>query len=118
MNIIHFPPKKKGNKFGAKRVFYDGIWFASIKEKEYYKLLKYRRMGGEISDIELQPKFDHMVNNKKVFTYIADFAFTESETNERVIVDVKGLTKGSAYQLFKVKKKCIEAEYGVKIEEV
>ena len=33
------------------------------------------------------------------------------------IIDVKGLKKGSAYQLFKLKKKIVEALYNIEIIE-
>ena len=108
------------NKFNAKTIIIDGIKFQSIKEGNYYKQLLLQKKAKNESDrvvhIELQPRFDIIVNGKKIGFYKADFKTTYAD-NRIEIVDVKGLKKGSAYQLFKIKKKIVEALYNIEIIE-
>lgn len=109
------------NKYGAKKVVYDGIIFDSIKEKDRYaKLLILKRAkepSRRVVDIVLQKKYDVHVNGIKVFYYKLDFEVTYADGRIEY-EDVKGCRVGCAYQLFKLKKKCVEAEYGITITEV
>ena len=109
------------NKYGAKEVVYNGIKFDSKKEKDYYaKLLILKRakqLDKRVVRIELQKRYDVHVNGIKVFFYKLDFKVTYADGRIEC-VDVKGCKKGCAYQLFSLKKKCVEAEYGIKIIEV
>lgn len=108
------------NKFGAKKIIIDGIKFDSIKEGRYYMQLclqkKATNPSRRVVDLELQPRFDIIVNNKKICHYKADFRIRYADGRIEV-VDVKGLKKGSSYQLFKLKKKLVEALYGIEIIE-
>ena len=49
-------------------------------------------------------------------TYTADFVYTMG--GKTVVEDVKGLTKGAAYELFKAKKKMLYFRYGYLVTEV
>lgn len=107
------------NKFNAKKTIVDNITFDSKKEANYYKrlcLLKKATRIDKVLNIELQPRYDIIVNKIKIGFYKADFKVTYPNRVE--IVDVKGLKKGSAYQLFRLKKKLVEALYNIKIIEV
>lgn len=97
------------SKYGAKKTEIDGIEFDSGKEADRYIELKLLERAGEISDLELQPKFDFKIEDKKIFTYIADFCYTEN--GKRIIEDVKGFKT----PVFCLKKRLIEAQFGVKI---
>ncbi len=108
------------NKFGAKKTEVDGIVFDSKKEANYYSQLKLQKKAknkvDRVVSIELQPRFDIVINGQKIGFYKADFrvVYTYGRTE---IIDVKGLKKGSAYQLFRLKKKIVEALYNIEIIE-
>ena len=104
------------NKFNARKVTIDGITFDSEKEGRRYQELKLLERANEISRLELQPAFKHTVNGEHCFTYKADFSYFTND--KRIIEDVKGFKKGSAYAHFRTKKKCIEAQYGLEIVEI
>ena len=108
------------NKFNAKKCEYKGIKFDSLKERDYYIQLELQKKATDhkdrVVDIELQPIFDVIVNNKKICKYKADFVVIYADLRIEYI-DVKGLKKGSAYQLFKLKKKLVEALYNIEIIE-
>lgn len=100
------------NKYGAIKTEIDGIKFDSKKEADRYGKLKLLKMAGEIIYIELQPRFDIKINGKFCGFYKADFRITWKSGNV-TIEDVKGM-KTPVYNL---KKKIIEAMYGIKIIE-
>lgn len=95
----------------------DGIRFDSQAEGRRYSQLKLLEKAGEIKNIELQPKFPMEVNGKKVGRYTADFAYHDRATGKQVVEDVKSpsTAKGEAYRL---RKKLVEALYGITITEV
>ena len=81
------------NKYNNKKVQVDMYVFDSIRESQRYKELKLLERAGEISNLELQPKFllqeSFKKNGKtyKAINYIADFMYEE---NGKVVVeDVK-----------------------------
>jgi|TARA_Y100000310_G_scaffold126112_1_gene124867 hypothetical protein len=101
------------NKYGAVRVRIDGIDFDSRAEARRYVDLKMLEKAGEIRNLELQPKFECVVDGTKICTYRADFQYFCG--NERVVEDVKGV-KTPVYRL---KKKLVEALFrGIKITEI
>ncbi len=112
---------KKGNKFHAKRTEYNGKMYHSAKEARYRKHLELLKHAHELKDrvtiIEEQVHYPIKIKNHHCFSYFLDFKIHYGD-NRVEYVDVKGLTKGSAYDLFKCKKACVEAEYGIKIKEV
>lgn len=65
-------------------------------------------------DLELQPRFQLLVNGHKVGTYVGDFAFVDCGSGQRVVQDVKGVRT----PIYRLKKKLLLAIYGVQIEEV
>jgi len=109
--------EKKGNKYNAIRVEYNGLWFDSLKERSRYINLKYLELNGDIKDIVHHVVFLLESNNKKVCNYEADFQYTDIKTGEMVVEDVKSTAtrKLSTYQL---KKKLMLAQYGVNIKEI
>lgn len=108
------------NKFNAKTIIIDGIKFQSIKEGNYYQQLllqkKAKNESDRVIDFEVHPRYDIIVNSQKIGFYKADFKVKYADKRIE-IVDVKGLKKGSAYQLFKIKKKLAEALYNIEIIE-
>ena len=100
------------SKYGAIKTEVDGFVFASKREAHRYSELKLAERNGDISNLELQPKFPLIVNGKKVATYIADFRY--KERGEVVIEDAKGFRTA----IYRLKKKIVEAQYGIEIVEV
>jgi hypothetical protein len=97
-------------KYRAQPVVIDGIRFASKAEARRYGQLKLLEKAGEISGLQLQPKFPIVVNGVKVCAYIADFAYFTA--TGRVVEDVKGVQT----PMFRLKRKLVEAIYpGVQI---
>lgn len=87
----------KKPKYNNKKVVIDGIKFDSTAEANRYKDLLLMQRAGEISDLELQPrfrlikgvKFSGDARAKPDIRYTADFAYTDNKTGQRVIEDVK-----------------------------
>lgn len=112
---------KKGNKYGAKKTEVDGYIFDSKREAEYYTELKIREKAGEITHLELQPRFDCIVNGMHICSYVADFRFQEGVkkdgdflVRDMRVVDVKGVKT----PVYRIKKKLCEALFNITILEV
>ncbi len=109
------------HKYHAIPTVIDGIRFASKKEARRYQELKLLEKAGEIWELELQPKFPLIVmplNQThaalKVGEYRADFAYYDKRRrSHKTIEDCKGV-KTETYRL---KKKMVEAIYGIQILE-
>lgn len=100
------------NKFNAVRTVIDGVTFASKREAARYCELKLMEKAGEISRLVLQPEFPIIIRGKKCFVYKADFGYFTGKA--RVIED----TKGFKTQVYRLKKKIVEATYDFEIQEV
>ena len=112
---LAYKPKKKG-KYGSERTEVDGIKFHSHKEARRYGVLRIRELAGEITDLELQPKFTITINGKKIFDYFADFRFKIVATGETVVEDVKSPATRKK-ESYRIKKKAVEAQYSITIIE-
>lgn len=106
----------KRRKFGNKPTTIDGRRFDSKKEAKRYCELKLLEASGQIRLLECQPRFAIEIDGHKITTYVADFAYVDTKAG-RVIEDVKG---GSATKtpVYRLKKKLVEAVYGIEIREV
>tara|TARA_X000001388_G_scaffold67229_1_gene54460 strand:+ start:1564 stop:1905 length:342 start_codon:yes stop_codon:yes gene_type:complete len=112
----------KWNKYKAIRTEVDGIMFHSKKEAKRYSELKLLEKAGEISQLELQPKFIIQIEGIKICNYIADFRYidkkaqgTNGQMGTTVVEDVKGVLT----PVYRLKKKLVEALYPyVKIREL
>lgn len=93
------------------------VWhfMSSKKEAARYTELFFKSRLGEIRDLVVQPKFPVRINGKLVFTYRADFQYTRP-TGAVIVEDVK--PKGFRDRIYLLKKKAVEAAYGIKIHEV
>lgn len=124
----------KGNKYGNKKVEYDGLKFDSKKEKDRYIFLKAQEMLGNIQDLQLQVKYElipaikeeyveHLKTKDRVktrtvqlaITYTCDFQYYKN--GELIIEDVKSSPKMLAKE-YVLKKKILFALKGLKITEV
>lgn len=104
-------------KYHAEPIFVDGHRFASKAEARRYSSLKLLQRAGEIEDLELQPRYDIVVNGRRIGFYKADFKYTNCLAGETVIEDVKSAPTAKN-PLYRLKKKLVEAIYGVTIVEV
>jgi hypothetical protein len=103
------------NKYNAHKTVVDNITFDSKKEANRYAELKMcmlARGNDKVVNLELQPKYPCVVNGKKVCTYIADFKI-EYADGTVVVEDVKGMRT----PIYRLKKKLVEALYGIEIVE-
>lgn len=109
------------NKFNAKQIVVDGITFDSTKEGKYYVTLKYKKYlsnpAERVTDIQCQVKYSIDIEGIHICNYFLDFKVKYADGRIEC-VDVKGLKMGAAYQIFRLKKKLVEAIYGIKIIEV
>lgn len=128
------------SKYNNKPIQIDGIWFDSTKEGKYYLYLKQLQLEGKISNLRMQvpfvllpPVYREIEKTKQLKTkvktwtervciqrdmkYFADFVYTDNNTEEEVVVDVKSsiTRKKDAYRL---KKKMMLALKGIEIKEV
>jgi hypothetical protein len=101
------------NKYRARSITVDGIRFPSRLEANRYGELKLLERAGEISGLTLQPEYPLTVNGVNCGTYRADFRYVE-KANGTVIED----TKGFRTPVYRLKKRIVEAIYGIKITEV
>ena len=100
------------SKYHATRIEVDGYVFASKAEARRYSELKLMEQAGEIDGLVMQPVFPIIINNIKVAKYIADFSYYLGE--QKITEDVKGVRT----PVYKLKKRLVEAIYGITIAEV
>ena len=99
------------NKYYNQKIIIDGHEFPSKKEGNRYLELKLLQRAGEISNLELQPKFILQESFKKKgktyreISYIADFKYIEN--GQVVVEDVKGMKT----DVFQLKHKLFEYRY-------
>ncbi|MGD9714830.1 MAG: DUF1064 domain-containing protein [Thermomicrobiales bacterium] len=104
---------KKPSKYKAVRTTLDGITFASKREAERYATLKLLEKAGDITKLELQPRYPLVVNDQLVGNYVADFRYRDEQGNT-VVEDAKGVKT----PVYKLKKKLMKAIYGIEVREV
>lgn len=122
--MIKYPiPKKlskpitRPNKYKNQKVVIDGIKFDSKKEANRYRELKLLERIGEITDLQLQVRYEllpkYEINGKKIraINYVADFVYKEH--GAEIIEDVKGVRT----DVYKIKKKMFEYKYKKAIRE-
>ncbi len=107
--------RPKRSKYNARKTTVDGIKFDSKKEASRYKVLKLQEKAGEISHLQLQPKFrlldgfKHRGETIRPINYFADFSYIDTEGNE-VVEDVK--SKATKTPVYSIKKKLFLNKYG------
>jgi hypothetical protein len=103
---------KGRSKYGARKVTYDGIAFASLKEGARYLVLKALQQAGRITNLRLQVPYPCKVGDVLICKYIADFTYVED--GKEITEDAKGVRT----PIYRLKKKLIKALYGIDIKEV
>ena len=110
--------KTKSSKFNNVKSEIDGYKFDSKKESEFYGSLKIKKQAGLIKDFKMQVPYNIVVNNIHIANYFLDF---EVENNDGTIeyIDIKGKDKKTnkfiKTGVFALKKRLVEAIYGIKI---
>lgn len=101
------------SKYHNKKTEVDGIVFDSKREASRYLELKLLQQAGEIQDLILQPSYELRVEGGKVIgKYFADFKY---RVGMKVVVED---SKGVRTDVYRLKKRIVEAVYGIKIVEV
>jgi len=104
------------NKYRSKPCIIDGIRFASQKEGKRYQELLLLQKAKKIKNLRLQPKYPISINNKKICTYIADFEYYRLSNGESVEIITEDC-KGFLTPIYKIKRKLMNAVYGIIITE-
>ena len=102
------------HKFNAKPQIVDGFRFASTAEANRYRELLILGRSGVLDNLELQPRFPLLMNGQRVGEYRADFSYIERPSGVLVVEDVKGMVT----PVYRLKKKLVEAQYGITIREI
>lgn len=108
-------------KYHNKKVVRDGETFDSVKEYRRFCELLLLEKGGVISDLQRQVKYVLIPSQKegkktieRECSYKADFVYTDNETGETVVEDVKGMRT----EVYKIKRKLMLWVHHIKICEV
>jgi hypothetical protein len=107
------------HKYNAIRTWCGGHWFASKREARRYTELLLLEAGGEVRDIELQPAYPLTAPTPdgslvSIAKYVGDFRYVDTVSGATVLEDVKGVRT----QVYKLKKRWVEAQYGIVVKEV
>jgi len=100
----------KPSKYRSVKVSVDGITFHSKAEARRYGDLKTLQRAGEISRLELQPKYPFAIGGRKMFDCVADFTYLDAN-GVQVVEDVKGLDN----PVSALKRKITMADRGIEI---
>ena len=105
------------SKYKNQKTQIDMYVFDSAKEAQRYRELTLLERAGEISNLELQPRFllqdSFKYENKinRAISYIADFKYYDCNLQKMVVEDVKSnITKKD--KVYVIKKKLFLKKYG------
>jgi hypothetical protein len=102
------------SKYHNKKTIVEGYAFDSLAERNRYQQLMLLVRNEDIHSLEIHPKFPVNVNNKHICNYFADFRYYDVQAEKFIVEDVKGV-RTTTYRL---KKKLVEAIYGIEIVEI
>lgn len=103
---------KKRSKYNNVKVDFDRHTFDSQKECNVYIGLRMRLIAGEISNLQLQVKYELNEGGTHSYKYIADFVHVEN--GKIVVTDAKGFRT----TVFKKKAKLMLQVWGITVVEV
>jgi hypothetical protein len=107
------------HKYHAEPQVVDGARFDSKRESTRWGWLQLRVKVGEIRDLQRQVEYPINVTNMETGeiiycgAYVADFVYVEVASGAKVVEDSKGVRTA----VFILKKKLVEALYGIHITE-
>jgi hypothetical protein len=102
----------KPNKYGAKMTRVDGILFDSKAEAKRYGELKLMRDAKLIEELTTHPSFPIDHNDNRICVVELDFKYIDIKRRHWIYEDVKGKDN----PLSALKRKLVEAFYGIKVE--
>ena len=107
------------HKYNAIRTWCGGHWFASKREARRYTELLLLEAAGEVRVIELQPAYPLTAPTPdgslvSIAKYVGDFRYVDVPSGETVLEDAKGVKT----QVYRLKKRWVEAQYGIAVKEV
>lgn len=129
--------RKHHNKYHNKKITVKGETFDSQKEYKRFCELSLLQRAGAITDLQRQVKFvlipaqyetyerygkrgqrlkDGQRVVEKECAYYADFVYIEN--GKKVVEDTKGYKKGTAYDLFTLKRKLMLSVHGIRVREI
>lgn len=109
------PAGARGAKFKNIATTVDGHRFDSRKEARRYSQLRMLERAGEITGLQLQPRFPLLVNGQQIGCYVGDFLYWD-RAGAMVVEDVKS-HHTRKLPLYRWKKKHFEAQEGIRIVE-
>lgn len=89
----------------------DGYRFMSLKEMNRYLVLKREMQCKRLTDLELQPSYQINLNGIRICKVILDFRYKTLPERKEVIEDVKGHDT----TISRLKRRLVEAQYGIKV---
>jgi hypothetical protein len=98
-------------KYRAVRTEVDGISFPSKREDHRYLSLKLLEKGGLIRGLELQPTYSIDINGRHICKVKLDFRYWDRQEQKTVVEDSKGMDN----PLSRLKRKLVEAQYGIEV---
>ena len=104
---------KPVSKYRAVKKEIDGITFASTKEARRYVELKMLCKAGEISGLELQPRYDFIIKGQKVGSYRPDFQYYAD--GRLVVEDCK--SKATRTEAYMLRRRIMKAMFGIDVLE-
>lgn len=113
---------KKRNKYGNKPVVVDGVRIDSRKEARRRVELQRRERVGEIYDLVCQPVFIlapavRLLGEKRqkpAMKYRADFGYTDTFSNARIVEDVKSGPTAKK-EAFRIKLHLMKSVHGIDV---
>ncbi len=108
-------------KYGNRKTVIDGHTFDSKREATRYDVLKLLERAGQITGLELQPRFELIPKQRRddgkperACEYVADFRYTDTRTGQTVIEDAKGMRTRD----YILKRKLMLQVHGISVREV
>lgn len=122
---------QKGNKYNNRKVFVDGVQFDSVKEGRRWRDLLLMEQSGIIDNLRRQVTYTLIppqdirdrrtgkhLRTERAVKYVADFVYTDNRDGQTIVEDVKGYKGGTAYALFKLKKKLMLYLFQIEVMEI
>jgi len=93
---------------------YNGVKYHSKKEAAYAQKLDWLKKDGEVLEWKRQVNYKLAIQGLLITTYRLDFLVMYSSGGVEY-VDVKGRTKGNAYEMFKIKKHLMKIIHNIDV---
>ena len=111
---MRFQRDGKIGKYKNQPIIIDGVRFASKREARRYSELLLLAKIGDITDLELQPRYKMVVAGELICTYVADFRYRRAAAV--VVEDVK--SPASRTPVYKLKIRLLKALHGTDVVEI